>query len=206
MDLITHTLMSCGVMRAAVPEKKWRANLSLTCITAGILPDMDFWLFFVGEEMYGRYHRTLTHTIWFIFGIAFFSAFISYKLTEIKKLSKFGWLIGDNLRADLSEYAHPPFFWFFITGIISVMTHWLGDMITAYGNLMPLYPLNKYDMSLSLVNSFDWVIFSTTLVWFAFIRKLNYPRKKEIAITSIYFGIIILYLIIRFLSGARGYI
>lgn len=203
MDFVTHTLMSVGAMRIISPKKEWRPQLSLAAILGSVAQDADLWLFFLGDSFYGKYHRTISHTFYGLVLIAIIAAIITWAVSLNKSVRKFGWFVEDNLKNNSILVEHIPFVWFLLISLTAVSVHWIGDLITGFGNLMPFYPLSSWDPSLRLVNSFDWFIFSLTLFWYVVIRKLDLPKKKELFCNSGYFFILIIYLICRCLFCER---
>jgi membrane-bound metal-dependent hydrolase YbcI (DUF457 family) len=199
MDFITHSLMATGAVRLAVPEKVWRPQLALAAVLGSLLQDADSWLYLIGPEYYGKYHRIASHTVWGLALIALACAAAAWGLAAVRPWRRFGWFVETNLAPGGDLPPRAPFRWFFLVALMAAYLHFAADLTTGFGNLLFFWPWSSFDFSLRAVNSFDWVIFSCTLGWHIVLRRLEWPRRREAVITAVYALLIIGYVAARLL-------
>lgn len=196
MDFVTHSLMGTGAARLICPKREALAPLSLAAVLGSLLQDGDSWLYLLGPNYYGKYHRVVSHCIWGLALVGLLSALIAWGVTAVRPWRRFGWFVSPNLARDLRP-VRPHFLWFVLVAEVAACIHWCGDVITGFGNLEPFWPWSSWDASLHAVTSFDWFIFSTTLGWHLLIRQLEWPRHREAIVSAAYFAIIVLYALAR---------
>lgn len=200
MDFVTHALVGAGVARLAAPKKEWLPQLTLAGLLGSLLMDGDSWLFFLGPDAYGFYHRVLTHNVFALGALSLASSGLAWGAGRVRPWRRFGWFVAP----DLAPGADPtPAPWRIAIGVAlaAAALHWLYDFITGFGNLRPLWPLSQKEYALAAVESFDWVIFSVTLGWHILIRHLDLPRRKEAWLTAAYLAAILAYVACRHAWG-----
>jgi membrane-bound metal-dependent hydrolase YbcI (DUF457 family) len=201
MDFLTHPLAGAGAARLISPQRELRPQLCLAAVIASLLPDADSWLYLLGPNMYGRYHRVVSHTVWGLALIALVSAGIAWSVTYVRPWRRFGWFVCPNLPAPLGTPRHAGFGWCVLAALAAVMLHWLLDIITGFGNLRPFWPWSQWDASQHAVESFDWFILFWTLAWHATTRQLDMPRRKEALAGVVYAAVVAAYALLRLRYG-----
>lgn len=205
MDFITHTLIGTGVARLVAPEKRLLPQCALAAVLASLLPDSDSALALLGQEYYGRYHRVASHSILGLALIALLAAGVAWWAFRARpRWRRFGWFVSENQKADDSDPPPVGFSILLIVAVGAVAMHWVGDWITGYGNITPLWPWRNRDISLAAVNSFDWVLFASTLAWHVTIRTLDWPRGREALLTGAWFLWCAGYVTWRVYTGQSG--
>lgn len=205
MDFITHTLIGTGVARLVAPEKRLLPQCALAAVLASLLPDSDSALALLGQEYYGRYHRVASHSILGLTLIAVLVAGVVWWLMGARpKWRRFGWFVSDNLPPTEPEPARVAFLILLMVTVGAAAMHWVGDWITGYGNITPFWPWLNRDISLAAVNSFDWVLFGSTLAWHVTIRTLDWPRRREVWLTGAWLICCAGYVTWRVYTGQSG--
>jgi membrane-bound metal-dependent hydrolase YbcI (DUF457 family) len=206
-------LVGAGAARLLSPRREWIPQLTLGAVLASELQDADFWLYLIHPSYYGRYHRVASHNVWALAAIAVACAALAWLITRVKPWRRFGWFVANNLPRDsLSPHdaipawnanpvSHAGIVWFIIPALAAAYLHFLGDVITGFGNVMPFWPWSHWDASLHAVSSFDVVIFSLTLAWHIVLRRFPLTRGKEWGVTGVYAGIVVLYVAARWIWG-----
>ncbi len=201
MDFITHSLIGVGVARLATPRSELRPQTTLAAILGSLVMDNDSWLALVGPDAYGLYHRVFTHSL---VGLAL-GALVAAGAARLvgRRWRRTGWFLNDNLPALAPD--PPRAGWGLLLGVTALAAglHWLGDAITGYGNLRPLWPWSRWEVNLGLTLSFDWFIFSMTIAWHAGARQLDWPRRREIWLGAGWLLAVLGYLWWRHLLGVR---
>ena len=204
MDFITHALMGAGVARLLSPRREWIPQLSLAAVLGSQLQDADPWLYLIHPSMYGKYHRVATHNLWALALVGIVSATIAWAINRVQPWRRFGWFVSDNLpRSSFPDpIRHAPLRWGLAVAIPSAYLHFLGDVITGFGNILPFWPFSSYDASLHAVTSFDWVIFSSTLAWHVILRQERFSQKGNWTITGLYGLLVTGYVVARLIWGS----
>lgn len=169
---------------------------------ASLLPDADSALALLGQEVYGRYHRVMSHSIVGMIVVALLAAGIARLVALPPSWRRFGWFVSPNLSQSDTPPALAPFSWVLRIAACAAFGHWVGDWITGFGNMTPLWPWVERDISLGAVNSFDWFLFSITLAWHVAIRSLEWPRRRELALCAAWFVTCACYISARAVWGA----
>lgn len=200
MDFITHPLVGAGLARVITPRRELLPQTTLAGILASLVMDNDSWLFLLGPDAYGRYHRVFTHCLPGLIFWTFFSAALVQAVACVKKWRCFGWFLTPNLPQ--SEIP-PRASWRLLIAVSAgaVAFHWLLDIPSDFGNLELLYPWSDKEFSLGIVASFDWVIFGATLVWYLASREFVWRRKRELFLFLGWFALVFGYLAIRYRMG-----
>lgn len=179
MDFVTHALAAAGAGRLIAPRREQIPQLTLSALLGGLLMDFDSWLALGGLSAYGRYHRTVSHTVWALAALALLSALLGWLAAARPGWRRFGWFASDTL----DRAAQPPpragAGWFLAVAGAAAALHWVGDWITGFGNLEPFWPWSAWDPSLRAVKSFDVAIFSATLAWHVTLRAGRFTRRGE---------------------------
>lgn len=188
MDFITHTLVGVGATRLVVRRRDRLPQLTLGAILGSLLIDSDSLIgVFGGVNAYGLWHRVASHSLLGMPLFALLSATIAWGVMAWKRPRRFGFYLSPDLDATPPR---APFAAFLGVAVLCVGLHWCGDFITAYGNLLPLWPWSRTDVSRQWVNSFDWVIFLTTLGGFTAVRYFDHrpgPAQPKIQ-RGVYLG------------------
>lgn len=200
MDFITHPLVGAGIARFVTPRRELLPQATLAGILASLLMDNDAWLFLLGPDAYGRYHRVFTHCI---LGLAFWallSAAIVQWVACKPDWRRFGWFLTANLKpGEIPNRAPWPVL--IVVAALAAAFHWLGDIISDFGNLELFWPWSDRDFSMGIVLSFDWFIFGATLSWHLLSREIIWRRKRELFLFLGWFAIVLIYLLIRYHMG-----
>ncbi|MCE5231638.1 metal-dependent hydrolase [bacterium] len=202
MDFITHSLVGAGVARVINPRPKWLPLATLTGALGSLLMDSDSWLALLGPNAYGIYHRKITHCIVALVFWVIVSVLIVQAVACVKKWRRFGWFLTPNLPQGETP-TRAPWGMLILIAAIAAAFHWMGDAITGFGNLVPFFPWNTWEVNMGLVLSFDWFIFGATLSWHLASRNMNLSRKREYLLAACWLISIAIYLSIRFQMGIR---
>lgn len=201
MDFLTHTLVAVGTARLIAPRDARLPQCCLAAMIGALLPDSDSALALIGMEYYGKYHRVISHSILGLGIITPIAAVVAWALTRPLAWRRFGWFVSDNLPNADPAPAHASISLLLPCALLGTATHWVGDWITGFGGICPFWPWSMWDASLRAVNSFDAVLFSSTLAWHISIRRLNWPRRGEAIITAVWFLVCASYVIWRLVHG-----
>jgi membrane-bound metal-dependent hydrolase YbcI (DUF457 family) len=214
LDFVTHSLVGTGAARLLSPRREIRPQLCLSAVLGSLLQDADSWLYLLGPNFYGKYHRVVSHTVWGLALVALLSAGIAWLAFGVPAWRRFGWFVHPNLwrrngTVTPAEEIDPApavprarFAALLGVALVAAALHWLFDIFTGFGNLLPLWPWSSYDASLALVTSFDWPIFLGTLGWHCMARQLEWPRRREAWLAAAYGMGLAAYLVGRHIWGA----
>lgn len=144
---------------------RWRERAAI--LLGALLPDLDavpglletFGL--TQEPMFTRYHRIASHSIIGLIAVAILSAIIASKWPE-------RWLLP-SLRPKnrILPPVNPSLRRLLLFSSLAVSFHFIGDWITAWGTLKPLWPFSNLDTQLARVNSIEPVLCSLTIAAWA---------------------------------------
>lgn len=200
MDFVTHSLVGAGIARVINPKREWLPQATLAGMLGSLLMDNDSWLFLLGPDAYGRWHRVFTHCI---LGLAFW-ALASAGIVQLvgckRGWRRFGWFLTPNLGAGEIP-GRAPWLMLIVIASLAAAFHWLGDIISDFGNLELFWPWSDRDFSMGIVLSFDWFIFGATLSWHILSRELTWRRKRELFLFIGWLAIVLVYLVIRYRMG-----
>jgi LexA-binding, inner membrane-associated putative hydrolase len=206
MDFITHTLMGAGACRLIVRDRTLLPQVTLAAVLGSLIQDGDSWLYLIGSHYYGLYHRVASHSWIGLLACGIAAACLAWLVTCVPKWRRFGWFVSSNLPKAEEIAPHPPLRLFITAALIAAYLHWCADVITGFGNMLPLWPWSRWDASLRIVFSFDLIIFTTTLGWHIAVRRLDWPRRKEAVIAAGYLVLMAVYLTARWKSGVITFI
>ena len=189
MDFITHTLVGSSIARCACRARGALGQMSVAAVFASLLPDADSALALMGQEVYGRYHRVMSHSIVGLIVVVILAAGLSRLVALPSAWRRFGWFVSDNIPPDEPVPDLVPFRVLLAMAACGAGAHWVGDWITGYGNITPLWPWVERDISLAAVNSFDPVLFASTLICHVVLRQFPHGERRCWAITATWFAI-----------------
>lgn len=207
MDFITHTLAGVSTARLFGNQDREIRAIGLTVILASLLPDMDVWVYWLDPELFGKYHRTITHSIMGMIVIAFIAGTVSWWVSQrdwLKFIPISGFIPG---AGDIAEL--PPLQWHrcLLFSLWATSLHFYLDWVTGWG-IAPLWPLSNEDLSLHAVTSFDWFIFLSTLGFWAILHLVfgsGSPQAHRLSFArvtgGVYFLLITARVMYRSLSG-----
>ena len=204
MDFLTHSLVGTGAARLICPDRKILPQLSLAAILGSEIMDGDAWLYLLGPNYYGFYHRVISHSVLGLTASALVAATMGWGAGGVKSWRRFGWFVTSNIpkeNAVAPPLSRAPWRIHLAVASAGAALHFLGDVITGFGNMTPFWPWSHWDASLRAVYSFDVVIFPTTLAWHLLIRNLDLSRRREWPITLGYFVFVAAYVSIRMRAG-----
>jgi len=204
MDFVVHSLAGVGAARLIAPRRKWLPQLSLAGVVGSLLMDGDSWLYLIGPDTYGRYHRLASHSVLGLAVSALVSAGIVRAAGAVRPWRRFGWFVAPNLPKTQS-ISPAPFSLILLVTAVAAFLHFCFDAITGYGNMEPLWPWSHWDPSLCAVRSFDTFIFSMTLGWHLLIRHLDWPRRREWPLTLAWLLSIVAYVAYRVHAGPKTF-
>lgn len=202
MDFITHSLVGAGVAKLLAPRRKWVPQLTAAGLGASLLQDADSWLYLLGPNFYGKYHRVASHNLWGLLLVALVSAWLAWGLGRLRSCRRFGWFVATNLDSK-SVITRAPWLLCFAVAILAAYLHLALDLPTGFGNLVPLWPWSSWDASLHAVCSFDWVIFGSTFGWHLYLREAQRLRGRHVWVTLAYAALIAVYVALRLAYGER---
>ena len=146
MDPLTHGLASFALQRGFFPRVSWRGVLAI--ISAGVIADLDWFTSRSSPLAYLTWHRTVTHSLLFVFLLALAAlafSFMTSRKTTTDKPSEF--------------------FWIAITAATSL--HILMDMTQADA-VAPLWPFSDKRFSLDIAPSIDPWLFAILIAAIVF--------------------------------------
>jgi len=157
MDVVTHSMagLLIGSLAGAKDDRLYPALL--TGALASALPDLDAFIKLGGMDLFYKYHRVFTHTVFatpFIAAPAALPAWIWFK-------------------------KHYLFFYLIACG--SFLTH-LGLDLVALWPIMLFYPLSKKDYAMNLLNNKDTsyvALFALTVLTMGMLYLLDKKRRKN---------------------------
>lgn len=195
--------MGVGIGRLAAPSRAQVPAYSLAGMLGGLLPDGDSWLALLGPNMYGKYHRVITHSIVGLIVCGIAAGAIAWYVARARRTRRFGWFVTENLKdADVVglNFSVPRLI---AVGMCGAVMHWVMDWITGFGNLKPFWPWAENEYFLGAVYSFDWFIFFLTLGWHVAMRTMGLSGRKEVAVAACYFVAVAIYVFARWMAGAH---
>jgi len=205
MDFITHTLMGVGAARVIAPRADLRPQVCLAGVLGSLLQDGDSWLYLIGPNYYGLYHRVASHSWVGLAGIGAAAGLLAWQMGRVARWRRFGWFVHANLDARVvPPRAQLPML--LAAGLAAAYLHWCADAITGFGNMRPFWPWSQWDASLHAVMSFDVFIFVATFGWHATTRRLNLSRKEETIFAGSYLAAIAYYVVVRVATGEPTFI
>jgi membrane-bound metal-dependent hydrolase YbcI (DUF457 family) len=205
LDFVTHSLVGAGAARLVVRDPRLLPQLTLAALLGSLVMDGDSWLHLLGPNVYGRWHRVATHSLVGLGCCALFAAWVGWMVAGVPRWRRLGWFAADNLAPATDPPARAGFRAFAGVAALAAALHFAGDVITGFGNMLPLWPWSRWDASLLLVNSFDWVIFSTTLAWHVATRRwASGNRRRAMLLAAGWAVVVVGYLIARWALGLRG--
>ncbi len=191
-------------MRLATPRRELRPQAALAAVLGSLMVDNDAWLFLIDPAWYGYYHRIVTHSVVGMAALTIVNGLLAYGVLSWARARRFGWFVNENLPGASPPRA-PLIFLIGIAGM-AVMLHWCADAVTAFGNMEPLWPWVRKDVSLGWVNSIDIVVMGLTVVWHLATRELEWPRRKEIMLGLYWLLAVGAYIVMKNWMGFRAYI
>ena len=173
MDTLTHVLsaalwtepLSSPALDVGQVHPRWRDRAAV--ILGASIMDLDGVLGWVSQVLrgdmllYTLYHRVVTHSVGGLVVCALLSALIARRWPE-------RWLLPF-LRPPpgAGEPVTPRLQRLFCLASIGAAWHLVGDAITHWGTLKPLWPFSGFDLQWDLVNSLSPPLFSLTLAAWA---------------------------------------
>jgi membrane-bound metal-dependent hydrolase YbcI (DUF457 family) len=200
LDFVTHSLVGAGVAKLLAPRQNWVPQLSAAALAGSLLQDADSWLYLLGPNVYGKYHRVASHNLWGLALVALASATLAWLLANKSVCRRFGWFVAPNLPRE-EPVPRAPWLLFLAVAAMSAYLHLAMDMITGFGNVWPFWPWSQWDASLHAVTSFDLLIFSTTFGWHVYMRRDPISRRRQWGATAAYAAVIIVYVAARMAWG-----
>lgn len=202
MDFVTHALIGAGIAHLAAPVRRWIPQLALAGVLGSMLMDNDSWLYLLGPNMYGRYHRIITHSLPGLALSALAAVAIAVATAHYRpQWRRFGWFVAENLEQAPPD--RPPVVLFLLVASLAAAAHFCADVITGFGNMQLFWPWSSRDFSLALVNSFVTLLFGSTLAWHVALRQTA-ARWKMWALTGAWLAVVLVYLLFRWWFGWRG--
>ncbi|MFW5870057.1 MAG: metal-dependent hydrolase [Candidatus Sumerlaeota bacterium] len=181
MDALTHVLAPALITEPLSYDKfpvvayaQWRERL--TVLIAALLPDADGIFGLINLELYNRYHRVATHSVFGFLLIAFLATAIAHFWPAR--------ILPPSLRLTNEEekWINPRFRRLLGFALLAVTLHFIGDAITAWGTLRFLWPIYPdMDFQWSLVNSLEYPLTVLTGTAWAVQHYLIFRRKKTAA-------------------------
>lgn len=197
VDFITHSLCGVAAARLLVPRSPDRSQVCLAALLGSLLPDADSWLALLGPDMYGRYHRVITHSVVGLLGVTLLASGLAYTAAGAIRGRRFGWFVSPSAPPGTAP-RRLPYSALLVAALLGAALHWTADWITGFGNLKPFWPWSDTEFSLNAVNSFDFVLFTSTLLLHLYLRKENMPRAWEAWFTAAWLALCLVYV------GARA--
>lgn len=191
---MTHTLVGAGVGRLLSPRREWIPQLSAAGVAASMLQDADSWLYLLGPNYYGLYHRVASHNLWALAIVALASASLAWALSRFERCRRFGWFVTENL-PPTEPVPRAPWLLLLAVSVFAAYLHLAFDIPTGFGNLWPLWPWSTWDVSLHAVTSFDVVIFGCTMGWHVYLRQSKGPCWRDVSLSALYALVIVVYVI-----------
>ncbi|HUT25016.1 MAG TPA: metal-dependent hydrolase [Sumerlaeia bacterium] len=180
MDPITHVLgpaLWTEPLRPPCPEgavyARWRERAAL--VLAALLPDCDGLIGWVSRPFYASHHRVATHSLVGLAVVVLVAAALARQWPE-------RWLLPF-LRTESRgrPIVRPRFRRLAGFALVAAAWHWVGDWITAWGGMCPLWPFSDADVSLSRVDSLESAILVVTAVCWAVQHHLLGRGKRKSA-------------------------
>ncbi|MCC6546664.1 metal-dependent hydrolase [Candidatus Sumerlaeota bacterium] len=202
MDFVTHSLVGVGIGRLAAPTRGHLPAYCLAGMLGGLLPDSDSWLALLGPNIYGLYHRVITHSIVGLLACGVGAGLVALLAARAKRTRRFGWFVTENLSdADVAglKLSFPRLI---AVGVCGAALHWMMDWITGFGNMKPFWPWSDRAYRLGAVYSFDWMICSMTLAWHIGVRRWAPSCRNEILIALAYAVCVSAYVFMRWHQGS----
>lgn len=167
--------------------------------------DADSWLYLLGPHLYGQYHRVASHSLLGLTILGTVAALIGWEVARRRPpWRRFGWFVSDNLTKEVAPPPRAPFWLFAAVGLGAAYMHLVMDAITAWGNVLPLWPWSDWDVSIYAVNSLDLIILAMTLGWHVALRHAG-TRRREIIFTIPYVIAVAAYVAFRYYFGPPAF-
>ena len=213
MDVVTHVLAPALFAEPIESPTfdgfyypRWRERAAI--LFGAVLPDLDAvpglleTFGFSNQPLFATYHRVASHSIPGLIIVALLAATIARLMPER--------LLLPSLRPKNQDLPRRNPFWTRLFGLATMAAafHFLGDWITAWGTLKPLWPFSHIDVQLARVNSLEPVILGMTAGAWAVqhlaLRK-GY-RKAGWTIAGVWLALVALYVILRPMVGRPAFV
>ena len=157
MDFVTHSLVGATTARLFARRPEELPALALTGVLASLIMDRDSWLAMLGPAAYGRWHRVASHSLVGLIVCAGLALAFVFAVQVIPRARRFGWFVSPKLGVETVP-VFPAALKLIAVAALAAALHWLGDVITGFGNMKLFWPWSDCDFSLSAVTSFDWFL------------------------------------------------
>lgn len=131
MDTITHGIAGAVIAKAGFSKRLGRIGI-VAGVISSIIPDADIIFKFFGDESFLRHHRGIGNSLFLMFPIAIFLAFIFNRISKKKNFGAF-----------------------FLLALLEIAGHNFLDLQTSFGTML-LYPFSDRRFSLDLVFIIDF--------------------------------------------------
>jgi len=206
LDFITHCLMGVGAARVVSPRREWFGQLSLTVVGVNAMMDADMLVGIKSFALWGSVHRVQTHSLIGMCAIVLAASAVAWLcFGRFVSWRRRGWMVGEKPLEE-AEPSRTPWALMLFCAALAAGLHWCGDVVTGYGNMMPLWPWSRIEVSISAVLSFDWAIFSATLAWHVLIRTWEPGRGREGLVGVCYALLVVGYVMAKWLWGETAII
>lgn len=210
VDVVTHILSGTSTARLLTGSHR-RVRAPMLAATFGSLfPDVDFWLYWVGPEFFGSYHRMVSHSIPGLLIVSLVAGSLAWWISHRAWFRRvpMGFVPGVEPR---SQDIATSWTQCILFAAWAAHLHFWFDWITGWG-LMPFWPFSSVDYSLKAVSSFDSIVWGLTLAFWAVLHitlRTNTSEAAPIKSTHRFMGVayvIILaaYVILKWSTGERS--
>ena len=167
MDTITHAIAGGVIAKAFFPKRIKNYAVSAAVI-ASTFPDFDYVLTFISKEVYLRYHRGVTHSIFFIIPLALLLSFL------------------------FAHFRDKEFKYYFYLSLVSISVHIFFDLITSFGTMI-FAPFSDARVSFDTVFIvdliFSGILIASFLAGMFFKKTKPFIYKTSLITLAIYIGI-----------------
>jgi len=204
VDTLTHVLSAALWTEPISPPElapgrshaRWRDRAAV--LLGATIMDADGVLGWLSQAVrgdmlwYAKYHRVVTHSVGGLALCALLAAWIASRWPA-------RWLLPSMRPGPASDPVQPSFRRLVGFASIAAAWHFVGDAITHWGTLKPLWPFSQLDVQLDLVNSLSWPLMTLTLLaWAAQNQALRAGRRRLAwGIAGLWLGACILFMALR---------
>ena len=189
MDTFTQIVLGATVGHV-VAGRKLGARAALYGAVGGLLPDLDVFSSSTEPLAEWKYHRGITHSLWFgpVVGTAL--GWISWKFSR--------WRNPDGVGAEDSALKYWIALW-----VLAIFTHPLLDTFTVYGTQL-LAPFTRERFAISGVPIIDPVYTFILIIGLIFVSRLGASSKKAFVASAVALGLSTSYLFLGVLQNNRA--
>lgn len=172
MDAFTHVITGAVIAKAVFEPTLGHWGL-ITGAVVGLLPDIDFLLKFINKNLYIKYHRSITNSIFFVLPFALLWGYLFNRLSGLHLITSFTSL-----------------------SLVVLLSHIFLDTLNPFGTMI-FTPFSDYRLSLDIAYLVDLPL--TSIVLFPLLASSALPDHSQF-LARLSLTLLVFYILFRFHS------